>query len=308
MLGKAIYVLIITFISALNCLCFAQSQSDEVSIKKATGETRFMENMTLDEAKTMALQNAKADALKQAEDRGFQIRDATNFIILYSEKSEIIVAPLESEDELYTLSVIAPEAFVDVDEKNIKYTPENPRVGDMITASITNVKVLVFAPSDITLKIEGLNETHTYMEGDDLSFSVTITEDSYLRVFAFDTEKPMGEGSCLHPVTVLIDETNKESVDLYNDTLLKAYTSYAFPLPKNNRLYHMPLSLSNPKKKSQEMMILCVMAVKKQRPSPPEAIVEKVNYLTVMKWFHEFKPSDRSSIHFIPITIVRKKY
>ena len=125
-------------------------------------------------------------------------------------------------------------------------------------------------------KTEGLK--NTYLSGETMTFTVTPTEDCYLRVFLLG--KNPGSNAQIYPLD-----------GVFKDVRLKAGESVAFPPADRKFLYDRPfdytLEMEN-EYDNLEQDVLLIVALKKPLP-----FTDEVSYESVIRWLAKIKRSEK---------------
>ena len=109
-----------------------------------------------------------------------------------------------------------------------------------------------------------------YKEGDEMSFSVSLSQDAYLHLFWFDNTVE-GKGSCLFPSV-------EEQQCLFNNG-----EKIRFPI-MNNVYYEVLFNEDSPR------CILVAVATHSESPFPSE----EVTFSTFVQWLYSIPPKDRT--------------
>ncbi|MDY4790918.1 MAG: hypothetical protein SO179_10180 [Bacteroidales bacterium] len=127
-----------------------------------------------------------------------------------------------------------------------------------------------------------------YRAGEELTFSVKPFRDCFLRVFWFDNTT-IGKGNILYPID-----------DFNNDILLKAKTTYFFPLSGNIEKGKLNITYELETVLQKETNIIIVVATKQQIP-----FIGEVNYANFFKWYYNISSYERTPIKCFPFIITK---
>lgn len=239
-------------------------------VKGIVGEYPVSREISLAQAEAMALQDAKAKALREA---GIT-ENIQQFMSLEETQSsdsgfnqavrKIVEAMINGE----VLILKGPEFWKETDE-----------YGNEFAKCRIDAEVRESERPDPTFVLEVNNIDRVYNEGDRLSFDMKVHgKDAYLRIFWFDNEG----GSVIYP------NTEEENM------LFRKNTAYVFPI-KNNVQYIM--TKDDDRADSEDIMIMMV-ALKRDIPY----IGEDVTYDSMFEWIAKIPASDRA-MYKLPITI-----
>ena len=272
-------LLSMTLIFLSGGLLFAQRETiREVNV---TGSYAADENEAPADAYANALFDAKKEALKAA---GVYENISSTAIIEIGGSGENF-REINSE-----LARIELEGRVLVKKKEQSMQQYNGLYKYIVTI-LADVKV---EESEEDLKFDFMMEglRNTYLEGENVSFTITPTADCYLRIFYFDPNS----NEQLYPIE-----------KVYKDIHFEANVPVSFPLPHDIRYLYDRLSIAQDytmrltdKNNDFEQGVLLVIALKDDLPFNKE-----VTYENVMNWLFRIKRSQKR-VYWYGLNIARR--
>lgn len=244
------------------------TDKDGLKIVEAEGEALLGDDTTPAQARAMARNNARRNALEQAV--GVKVRSST---VLYNSSliSDLVVTATKGlivEEE-----IIEDGLTVRVDQKAYYVCRLKAYIKPINAEKHSNLKILtaeVFrAGSDRSLK------NPVFQDNDEIQVHLSVNEDSYINIFSVSQD---GRLSQLYP--------NK----YFNQEQLAANETMVFP-DDTQRALGLKLRVRTPKKLSTSLESVLVIAAKEKIELLPAGDVEESVLTDVLKKLSEIDPS-----------------
>lgn len=246
---------LIVLLSIICTPLFAQSGAKRVTDVK--GKYQIHGNISEDQAKKMALQEAKSEALRKA---GVSESVYSVFGLISNDENQMF-------KEVYSeMSIIAIDGLINV--KNVEYSMENFGQDRYAVATIdAEVKKGDQPDKSFILDVSGLSSV--YKDQEDVNFSVKVYgADSYLTIFWFDEKG----GEIIFPN------------QLESNTFVPKGTTKKFP--------YFGAYLNDPSS-DFETVNLMIVASKYEKPYRER----KVTFESVLKWIYDIPVQKRCAYH-----------
>jgi len=266
--------LIILFLSIV-CITNSYSQKT-VKVHRVKGEC-IISNITPEQAKEQAIQEAKREALRRA---GVSENVGTSSLLKTSENKEGIK---QLFNEISTVEINGEVLSYTVTNENKRINEFNNIVVE-VTLDAEVIKYDKKRDLSFDIKVDGIDEQ--YKNEQVLAFEFTPSEDGYLKIFNMnDTENML-----IYPYS---DITNKSLNDV-PERLFKKNEKVSFPINTN---FGNPVTKETgyilSTEKRNEFNHLVFVYTKQNIP-----FYEKINYRNIISWIYSISPDQRVVKYF----------
>lgn len=257
MIFRIAAILLLSFIAS------AQAAAQTKTVRNVTGRCEISRDITLAEAESKALEDAKINAMREAgvPERMWSVSglitedDGSEFSKVFS--------------KITTMQV---DGMITIKENGVEYSEEMINGIRYAVATIKEAKVKRNGEIDPTFQLDIKGIRGIYANGSDMAFTVKIYgHDAYLRIFWFDETG----GSLVYP-----SEWEKNMP-------FKKDFEYEFPLNPGIE-YSME---KTDRSKRQETINFIAVAVKRDIPF----IADSITFETVLKWIYSIPADERAA-------------
>lgn len=261
------FYITVALLLSLSTFSFAQG-----FVRNVKAEGRWVVHREISEMQ--AEERALMEAKKAAVEKSFGLE--VNSVILSN-----ISGGKEGFQEFYSqINTLAINGLVVVKKSKV-YSEIDPRTQEktVVAQIVADVAKPGRTDPSFYLTLEGIDSF--YKEGDEMSFSVSMSQDAYLHLFWFDNTVE-GKGSCLFPSV-------EEQQRLFNNG-----EKIRFPI-MDSVYYEVIFNEDSPR------CILAAVATHKESPFPSE----EVTFSTFVQWLYSIPPKDRTKPVWANFTVFK---